>query len=75
MDPGDVYQSTKAEADRLALDYHRARGVPVTVVRPGAIYGPGDRRLLKIFRAIARGRYVQIGSGRPCYHPVYIATS
>ena len=33
--PGDIYQATKAEAERLALDFHRRRGVPVTVVRPG----------------------------------------
>ncbi len=70
--PGDIYQSTKAEAERLALDYHRKRGVPVTVVRPGAIYGPGETRFLKLFRAIARGRYAIVGSGRSFYHPVYI---
>ena len=39
--PGDIYQETKAEAEALAFDYHRRRGVPVAVVRPGAIYGPG----------------------------------
>jgi nucleoside-diphosphate-sugar epimerase len=70
--PGDVYQATKAEAERLALDYHRTRGLPVTVVRPGAIYGPGETRFLKLFRAIARGRYAIVGSGRTFYHPVYI---
>jgi nucleoside-diphosphate-sugar epimerase len=70
--PGDIYQATKAEADALALDYHRRRGVPVTVVRPGAIYGPGETRLLKLFRAIARGRYAIVGSGRTFYHPVFI---
>ncbi|HSD27444.1 MAG TPA: NAD-dependent epimerase/dehydratase family protein [Vicinamibacteria bacterium] len=70
--PGDVYQATKAEAERLALDFHRRRGVPVTVVRPGAIYGPGETRFLKLFRAIARGRYAIVGSGRTLYHPVYI---
>ena len=42
------------------------------MVRPGAIYGPGETRLLKLFRAIARGRYAVVGSGRPFYHPVYI---
>jgi nucleoside-diphosphate-sugar epimerase len=46
--------------------------VPVVVVRPGAIYGPGETRLLKLFKAIARGRYAIVGSGRPFYHPVYI---
>ena len=70
--PGDVYQQTKAEGEALALRYHRTRGVPVAVVRPGAIYGPGERRFLKMFRAIARGRYAVVGSGRTFYHPVYI---
>jgi len=70
--PGDIYQATKAEAEALALDFHRRRGVPVAVVRPGAIYGPGETRFLKLFRAIARGRYAIVGSGRTFYHPVYI---
>ena len=72
VSPGDVYQATKAEAEALALDFHRHRGVPVAVVRPGAIYGPGETRLLKLFRAIARGRYALVGDGRSFYHPVYI---
>jgi dihydroflavonol-4-reductase len=70
--PGDIYQATKAEAETLALDFHRRRGVPVAVVRPGAIYGPGETRLLKLFRAIARGRYAIVGDGRSYYHPVFI---
>jgi nucleoside-diphosphate-sugar epimerase len=70
--PGDIYQSTKAEAEALALDFHRTRGLAVAVVRPGAIYGPGERRLLKLFRAIARGRYAIVGDGRSFYHPVYV---
>ena len=70
--PGDIYQATKVEGELLALDYHRRRGLPVAVVRPGAIYGPGETRLLKLFRAIARGRYAVVGSGRTFYHPVYI---
>jgi nucleoside-diphosphate-sugar epimerase len=70
--PGDVYQRTKAEAEALALSFGRARGLPVAVVRPGAIYGPGETRLLKLFRAIARRRYALVGSGRAFYHPVYV---
>jgi nucleoside-diphosphate-sugar epimerase len=70
--PGDVYQRTKAEAETLALEFGRRRSVPVTVVRPGAIYGPGETRFLKLFRAIARGRYAIVGDGRAFYHPVYI---
>jgi dihydroflavonol-4-reductase len=72
LSPGDVYQASKAEAEALALRFHRERGLPVAVVRPGAIYGPGETRFLKLFRAIARGRYAIVGSGRPYYHPVFI---
>ncbi len=72
FEPGDVYQETKAEAEVLALRRGRERRLDVVVVRPGAIYGPGETRLLKLFRAIARGRYAIVGSGRPHYHPVYI---
>jgi len=70
--PGDIYQQTKAEAEALARRFHHERGVPVVILRPGAIYGPGETRLLKLFRAIARGRYAIVGSGRSFYHPVYI---
>ena len=72
FEPGDIYQETKAEAETLALRFHRERSLPVVVVRPGAIYGPGETRLRKLFRAIARGRYAVVGSGRPHYHLVYI---
>jgi nucleoside-diphosphate-sugar epimerase len=70
--PGDIYQATKAEAEAQALRFDRERGLPVVVVRPGAIYGPGETRLLKLFRAIARGRYAVVGTGKTLYHPVYI---
>ena len=60
--PGDIYQATKAEAEALALGFQGASGAcRVAVVRPGAIYGPGETRLLKLFRAIARGRYAIVG--------------
>jgi nucleoside-diphosphate-sugar epimerase len=72
MAPSDIYQATKAEGERVVRALHGRNGLEVTVVRPGAIYGPGETRLLKLFRAIARGRYAVVGSGRPFYHPVYI---
>lgn len=70
--PGDVYQRTKLEGELLARSYHRERGLPVTVARPTAIYGPGDRRLLKLFRMIARRRFIVLGSGDIFYHMVHV---
>lgn len=70
--PSDIYQQTKAEAEGLAREFGRASGLEVSIVRPGAIYGPGETRLLKVFKSIARGRYAVVGAGTPHYHLAYI---
>lgn len=69
--PGDHYQVSKLEGELLASQAFVA-GLPGVVVRPGAIYGPGDTRFLKLFRPIAKGRFVMIGSGQVFYHMTYI---
>jgi dihydroflavonol-4-reductase len=70
--PGDIYQVTKLEGERLARDAGARLGVDVTIVRPSGIYGPGDRRLLKLFRGVARRRWITLGRGRIYYHLTYI---
>lgn len=70
--PGDIYQVTKVEGERLAREAGQRCGVEVTIVRPSGIYGPGDRRLLKLFRAIVRRRWVTLGRGEIYYHLTYI---
>lgn len=42
----------------------RETGVPLTVVRPAAVYGPRDRAFLTLFRAAARGFVLLPGDGR-----------
>lgn len=69
--PGDIYQRTKLEAELAAAAAAR-RGQRVVIVRPGPIYGEGDLRFLKLYRAIARGVFVMIGSGTPKLHMVHI---
>ena len=72
LKPGDIYQVTKLEGERVALDASRSTGVEVVIARPTGIYGPGDRRLLKLFRGVARRRFVILGDGRIFYHLTYI---
>jgi dihydroflavonol-4-reductase len=72
LKPGDVYQKTKLEGEQLARETGERTGVEVTIVRPTGIYGPGDRRLLKLFRGVARGRFPILGSGKIYYHLTYI---
>ena len=48
--PGDEYQNTKVEAEEWIKKFAKETQLPLTVVRPAGIYGPGDRRLLKVFK-------------------------
>ena len=72
LKPGDVYQITKLEGEDQARDAAARLGVEVTIARPSGIYGPGDRRLLKLFRGVARRRWVTLGSGEIYYHLTFI---
>jgi dihydroflavonol-4-reductase len=72
LKPGDVYQRTKLEGEAIARQAASDTGVEVVIARPTGIYGPGDRRLLKLFRGVARRRFVILGSGEIYYHLTYI---
>ena len=72
FNPGDVYQQTKLEAERLAREFGTSTGLDVVVARPIGIYGPGDTRFLRMFRGLARGRFPLIGSGQVFYHLTFI---
>lgn len=70
--PGDIYQETKLEGERLARSAGEDGGMEVVVARPVGIYGPGDTRFLKMFRGLARRRFPLLGTGRVFYHLTYI---
>jgi nucleoside-diphosphate-sugar epimerase len=59
----DPAADVKIEAEQLALDYAEESGGAVTILRPGFIYGPGDRHNLpRLASAVARGKFAFIGS-------------
>lgn len=70
--PGDIYQQSKLEAELLVRQRIDA-GLPGVIFRPQGIYGPGDRRFLKLFKTIYRGSFRMIGSGDVCYHMTYVS--
>jgi nucleoside-diphosphate-sugar epimerase len=72
MAPGDHYQESKLEGERIAAQYMRDGRIALTIFRPAGIFGPGDTRFLKLFRAIKRRRFVMLGDGRVLYHLTYI---
>ena len=71
LKPGDVYQQTKLEGETIAREAGQRTGVQVVIARPTGIFGPGDRRLLKLFRGVVR-RMPVLGAGEIYYHLTYI---
>lgn len=70
--PGDIYQKTKLEAELNVHKFHSEYNFPVAVIRPTAIYGPGDDRLLKLFKLASYKISPILGKGKIKYHMVYI---
>jgi nucleoside-diphosphate-sugar epimerase len=70
--PGDHYQESKLEGEQIALQYMAEGRLPIVVFRPGPMYGPGDLRFLKLFKAIKTRTFVMLGSGKVLYQLIYI---
>lgn len=72
IQPADYYQQTKYEAEPVVLEYVK-KGMKATILRPAAIYGPGDpERFYLIFKRVAKGVFPMFGNGKTFYHPLYI---
>jgi nucleoside-diphosphate-sugar epimerase len=60
----DGYTQTKAEAEIVVNRHIREHGLPAVILRPGFIYGPGDRHALKrIVDKIEAGTMKFLGPG------------
>ena len=70
--PTNPYESTKLQGELLALKAHVEDGLPVSVARPGLVYGPGDLHLLGFFSSIKKGLFRVIDGGKALLHPIYI---
>lgn len=59
------YVQTKREAEKLVMSFHKDRKIEVCIIRPGDVFGPGDRvSLLKMANLLEKGRMVYIGGGK-----------
>ncbi|MEM9865904.1 MAG: NAD-dependent epimerase/dehydratase family protein [Myxococcota bacterium] len=69
----DMYTRSKIAAERAVLDASTAT-MATTALRPGGIYGPGERQHLgRVVREVSRGRYVaMVAGGRARADNVYI---
>ena len=69
----DPYSRSKIAGERLVNQLVADLGAPVTIVRPGLIYGPRDTNSFGRFAAmVERGKMIVIGSGRNHVPLVYV---
>jgi 2-alkyl-3-oxoalkanoate reductase len=67
------YSRSKVAGERLLARLIREQGAPVTIVRPGWIYGPRDVASFARFAAmIQKGKMVVIGSGHNQIPLIYV---
>ena len=67
------YSRSKRAAERAARLHAARRGVRLTVLRPSAVYGPGDRRwTLPMLERIDAGTWALVDGGRALLTPLYV---
>lgn len=69
----DPYSRTKVAGERVLQQMILDKGAPITIVRPGLIYGPRDMNSFARFaRLIEQGKMVFIGSGTNHLPLIYV---
>jgi nucleoside-diphosphate-sugar epimerase len=70
LEPDNIYGITKLAGEEVARSF--AARVPFAIARISETYGPGDGRLLKLFRGAEKNLGLLIGPGRNLHHLVYV---
>jgi len=70
---GDSYCDTKTAAEEVVLRYGVERRLPVVILRPSAVYGPGSTHWSVIpLKRVKKGKMFLVGGGRGLLNYVYI---
>lgn len=68
--PVSVYGKSKYLAEQAVL--RRAQSLPVTIVRPSAVYGPREKDMYDYIRTILHGLQLLIGFGRKSVNLIHV---
>ncbi len=70
---GDAYMDSKIDAERMVRVAADRDGLATVIVRPGFVYGPGDRRFLpKLLDALGRRQFAYVGDGSKLLNLSYV---
>lgn len=70
LKPDNIYGVTKKAGEELVLSYKDK--LPVTAIRISETYGPGDRRLLKLYKGIKNRKFFVIGDGENKHQLIFV---
>ncbi|MGH8188809.1 MAG: NAD-dependent epimerase/dehydratase family protein, partial [Steroidobacteraceae bacterium] len=70
--PSNNYERSKVASENEVRIQARAANLEYVILRPAAVYGPHDERLLKLFRSVAKGRFPLFGDGAGRRHLIYV---
>ena len=68
--PDNPYGRTKMAAEKVVRE--SVAPLEWTIIRISETYGPGDMRLLKLFRGVRKGRFPIIGGGQNLHQVIYV---
>lgn len=71
-DVTNAYERSKLKAEEKLREFARSTPMRIAILRPADAYGPGDLRLLKLFRSVQKGRFPLIGDGRGRRHMLFV---
>ncbi len=71
LNPQNSYDRSKLEGENYARRFAEG-GLDIVIVRPGWVYGPGDRRTFKLLKAISKKRFILVTKGEASQTPVHI---
>ncbi len=72
--PDTYYESAKLRAEKAAFEYHNQGKIQVSIIRPGAIYGPRDRLVAdRVFRQVSPPVVVWPEASNPKYSIVFVS--
>jgi len=71
LNPKNTYDKSKLEGEKIALQQAQ-EGMDIVIIRPGWVYGPGDRRTFKLIKSIDKRRFILVTKGKIWQTPIYI---
>lgn len=70
--PVTMYGRSKLKGEEQAWELARSAGLPLTVIRPPAVYGPRDPAIFEFFKYMARGIEVGLGGGERSFDLIHV---